>query len=64
MRVLHFAGSYFPVPGGTTTRLANMLADTQNEHLLVVPRPTAAQCPEDLIRSLLVVLGRKVAEAS
>jgi len=64
LRVLHFASSYFPVPGGTTTRLANMLADAQHEHVLVVPRPTAAQCPEDLIRSLLVVLEQKVEEAS
>jgi len=41
-----------------------MLADAQHEHVLVVPRPTAAQCPEDLIRSLLVVLEQKVEEAS
>ena len=43
MRVLHFAGSYFPVPGGTTTRICNMLADPQNQHLLVVPYPQHSQ---------------------
>lgn len=44
LRILHFAGSYFPVPGGTTTRICNMLAGPENEHLLVVPYPLRSQC--------------------
>ena len=47
MRVLHFAGSYFPVPGGTSTRIHNMLASPENEHLLVVPWPKSGQLSED-----------------
>lgn len=48
LQVLHFAGSYFPVPGGTTTRICNMLADPQNRHLLVVPYPRRSQYSTDL----------------
>ncbi|MBN1457441.1 MAG: glycosyltransferase family 4 protein [Sedimentisphaerales bacterium] len=47
MRVLHFAGSYFPVPGGTSTRIHNMLASPENEHLLVVPWPRSDQLSEE-----------------
>ena len=45
LRVLHFAGTYLPVPGGTTRRLQNMLASPENEHVLFVPWPSASQCP-------------------
>ena len=38
MKVLHFAGSFFPVYGGTTTRLYNLLSDKTNEHYLYVPK--------------------------
>jgi len=48
LRVLHFGGTYLPVPGGTTTRIHNMLASPANEHLLVVPWPNASQCPDGL----------------
>ena len=50
MRILHFAGSYLPVPGGTTTRIHNMLASPENEHLLVVPWPNVSQCPDEFDR--------------
>jgi len=48
LRDLHFAGTYFPVQGGTTTRIYNMLASPENEHLLMVPWPTSSQYPEGL----------------
>ena len=37
MNILHFAHSYIPQYGGTTTRLINLLADPQHRHTLVVP---------------------------
>ena len=43
LRILHFAGSYLPVAGGTTTRITNMLAFPENEHTLVVPYPSPMQ---------------------
>lgn len=48
MRVLHFASTYLPVPGGTTTRIRNLIADPANEHIIYVPRPTPAQLPESI----------------
>ncbi len=39
MNVLHFAHSYIPQYGGTTTRLINLLSDPQHHHLLIVPMP-------------------------
>jgi glycosyltransferase involved in cell wall biosynthesis len=45
VKILHFAGTYYPVPGGTTTRISNMIADSANEHLLIVPRPNERQYP-------------------
>ncbi len=47
MRVLHFAGNYFPVQGGATMRVHNMLASPDNEHILVVPAPHPSQVPSD-----------------
>lgn len=47
MRVLHFAGNYFPVPGGASIRVHNMLASPENEHIVVVPYPDPARCPEE-----------------
>lgn len=40
MRILHFAHSFFPVFGGTSTRLYNLLSDGINEHYLYVPYPS------------------------
>lgn len=37
MRVLHFAGSFPPTPGGTSQRVAGLTADPRNEHLIIVP---------------------------
>lgn len=48
MRVLHFVATYLPVPGGTTTRVFNMLASPENEHVVVVPWPRPAQVPDDV----------------
>jgi len=39
MRVLHFAHSFIPQYGGTTTRLMNLLSDPAHQHLLGVPMP-------------------------
>lgn len=39
MKILHFAHSFFPVYGGTSTRLYNLLLDKTNEHYLYVPYP-------------------------
>ena len=47
MRVLHFAHSFVPQPGGTTVRLSNMLASPDNEHELIVPWPSASNCVGD-----------------
>lgn len=38
MKILHFAHSFIPIFGGTTTRLSNLLSDTRNEHYLYVPQ--------------------------
>lgn len=41
MNVLHFAHSFIPQYGGTTTRLINLLADPQHQHTICVPFPTS-----------------------
>jgi glycosyltransferase involved in cell wall biosynthesis len=46
VRVLHFAGNYFPVPDGATLRVHNLLAAPENDHLLVVPWPVVADRSE------------------
>ena len=40
MKILHFAHSFFPVFGGTSTRLYNLLSDKINKHYLYVPFPS------------------------
>lgn len=45
MRVLHFAHSFIPQYGGTTTRLINLLADPQHEHWLTVHYPSRKALP-------------------
>lgn len=42
MNVLHFAHSFIPQYGGTTTRLINLLADPRHHHTLCVPMPPSA----------------------
>lgn len=39
MDILHFAGSFIPSYGGTTTRLLNLLSDSNHTHYLYVPLP-------------------------
>lgn len=39
MNVLHFAHSFTPQYGGTTTRLINLLSDTKHTHTICVPMP-------------------------
>ena len=39
LRILHFAHSFIPKYGGTTTRLCNLLSDKVNTHYLYVPQP-------------------------
>jgi glycogen(starch) synthase len=46
VRVLHFAGTYFPVPDGATVRVHNMLASPENDHVLVVPWPVVSDQSE------------------
>lgn len=50
MKVLHFAHCFFPVCGGTTTRLYNMLANGVNEHFLYVPQAPSPYVPASLGR--------------
>jgi glycogen(starch) synthase len=46
LRVLHFAGSYAPVPGGTSVRVQNLLGSADYEHVVIVPWPTPDECPK------------------
>ena len=48
MRILHFAHSFFPVYGGTTTRPYNLLSDGINEHYLYAPQAPSIYVPEDI----------------
>lgn len=41
MKILHFAHSFFPVYGGTSTRLFNLLSNDKNLHYLYVPYPSS-----------------------
>lgn len=50
MKVLHFAHSFFPVYGGTSTRLSNLLAGKVNEHYLYVPQFPSRYVPTSLGR--------------
>ena len=43
MNILHFAHTFIPNYGGTTSRLINLLSDKTNTHLLHVPMPTLQQ---------------------
>jgi glycosyltransferase involved in cell wall biosynthesis len=54
MRVLHFAHSFAPQYGGTTTRLMDLLPLTQDEHFLYVPRPSSTVAAEEDFGSLHV----------
>lgn len=45
MNILHFTHSFFPVVGGTTTRLFNLLSESENTHYLYVPYPLGASIP-------------------
>lgn len=47
-KILHFAHSFFPIYGGTTTRLYNLLSDGINEHFLYVPQAPSSYFPEDM----------------
>lgn len=49
MRVLHFAHSYIPQYGGTTTRLINLLSNPEHEHYLYVPEPAKAAPAQETI---------------
>lgn len=46
--ILHFAFCYFPVYGGMTTRLKNMLADRNCNHILYVPQAPNSYIPPDI----------------
>jgi len=48
MKILHFAHSFFPIYGGTTTRLYNLLSDKINEYYLYVPQPPYGGYPNNI----------------
>ena len=48
MKILHFAHCFFPIYGGTTTRLNNLLSDGINEHYLYVPQPPYGGYPDNI----------------
>lgn len=45
--ILHFAFCYFPVYGGMSTRLHNMLSDGLHNHILYVPQAPNAYLPKE-----------------
>jgi len=48
MKILHFVGSFFPIYGGTTTRLYNLLSDEVNEYYLYVPQAPSGYIPDNM----------------
>lgn len=48
MKILHFTHCFFPVYGGTTTRLYNLLSDELNEHYLYVPQAPSGYIPDNM----------------
>lgn len=46
--ILHFAFCYFPVYGGMTTRLHNILSDGKNYHILYVPQAPNSYIPPEI----------------
>ena len=46
LRILHFAHSFIPQYGGTTTRLINLLSDDVDTHYLYVPLPHLPPGPD------------------
>lgn len=48
MKILHFVGTFIPCFNGTTTRLINILSDSENIHYLYVPYPNKKKVPETL----------------
>ena len=48
MKILHFAHCFFPIYGGTTTRLYNLLSDGTNEYYLYVPQPPYGGYPNNI----------------
>jgi glycosyltransferase involved in cell wall biosynthesis len=48
MKILHFAHCFFPIYGGTTTRLYNLLSDGTNKYYLYVPQPPYGGYPNNI----------------
>ena len=48
MKILHFAHCFFPIYGGTTTRLYHLLADRINEHYLYIPQAPSRYIPDNI----------------
>lgn len=48
MKILHFAHCFFPIYGGTTTRLYNLLSDGINEQYLYVPQAPHSGYPDNI----------------
>jgi len=47
-KILHFAHSFFPIYGGTTTRLYNLLSNEINEHYLYIPQVPYSGYPDNM----------------
>ncbi len=47
-RILHFALSFFPVFGGVTARIFNLMHEDGNHHTLCVPKSPSRYIPSDL----------------
>jgi glycosyltransferase involved in cell wall biosynthesis len=45
MKILHLTHSFFPVPGGTSTRLYNLLIDNKFDFYIVAPLPPSRYIP-------------------
>jgi len=48
IKILHFAHSFFPVFGGTSTRLYNLLSDKTDVHYLYVPQLPSTYVPSNI----------------
>jgi glycosyltransferase involved in cell wall biosynthesis len=48
LRSLHFALSFFPVYGGMTARIYNLMNDDENRHTIFVPTSPSKYIPQDL----------------
>lgn len=48
LHVLHFAHNFYPIPGGTSTRIFNLLKNDENLYSIVTPRKSRLYIPSNL----------------